>query len=527
MSSYPVDPRFAERPAAGFIKLVDAQLDAAWLRLQEALRPLGGAPFDRQSAARLFVNVPNDVLWMLERTLVFELDRARRQDELAGASTSERYDDFIDQLARADTRARLWSRHPLLAQLVTRRIELVVEATIELARRLMIDWPRLCRRFDVPPTATLSGARMWDGGSHRGGRSLTRLEFAGRYALVYAPRSLAAQAGLYDALEWLNGRGVAAPFRARRFLLVGDHGWAEEVTAFECADDAEIVRFHRRQGGQLALLHLLHCSGMSYRNVIAAGEQPMLVDVERLFTSGPEGAPLHELAHVGLLPLRAWALGGGEGVDVGALGDPEGVATVRPRPALVDVRTDRMRFARVAARWGGADNRPRVGGGRVAAARYVAPLVDGFVEVYDLVRANRRDLIRPDGPLASFADAEVRVALHDASLYVALLLEGTHPQVLADVATRDRFFRQLDRARPRLPAELAAAARQALSVGDAPLFSTTPASRTLDAGPVSVDGFFAESAMNVVRRRIAGMSDVERDRCVREIVAAFRSLPAV
>ena len=51
-------------------------------------------------------------------------------------------------------------------------------------------------------------------------------------------------------------------------------------------------RFYHRQGALLALLYVLDGTDMHYENLIAVGEQPVLVDVETLFhpSHAPAGA---------------------------------------------------------------------------------------------------------------------------------------------------------------------------------------------------------------------------------------------
>ncbi|MCU1278598.1 MAG: Lanthionine biosynthesis protein LanM [bacterium] len=512
MSSYPIDARFAERPAAALIHALDQPLEDAWRRLRSTLRGLGARPIDDRTAAALFVNLPHDLLWTIERSAVVELERARSEGALRGATPAERYDDFVATLVTSAGRARFWSRHSLLAQLASARIDRVLSAMVELATRLVHAWPALTQTFDLPRDATLSTVRMWRTGSYRGARSIARLELGGRIALRYVPHSLAAQAALDDAFVWLNEHGFGAPLRGRRQLLCGDHGFCDEIEPRAC-DAAALARFHRRQGAHLALLYLLHGTGVTYCNVVAAGEHPMLIDVERLFTPAAANGELHALAHVGYLPERSWPGGGEDGVDIGALAMPDGARTVRPRPALVDARTDRMRFERVPGRWRGGHNRPRCDGREVDAADWVDAIISGFVEAYELIRRSRSPFVA--GPLAAFADVPLRVAMHPASVYVAFLLEGTHPDVLVDRARRAAFFARLGRG------AIGDAACDALAGGDAPVFTMRPTRRELDADGRCIHGFFAEPPMTAVRRRIAGMSDGERERCVAEIAASF------
>ena len=62
-------------------------------------------------------------------------------------------------------------------------------------------------------------------------------------------------------------------------------------------------RFYHRQGALLALLYVLDGTDMHYENLIAVGEQPVLVDVETLFhpSHAPAGALSRDPAYRALL----------------------------------------------------------------------------------------------------------------------------------------------------------------------------------------------------------------------------------
>ncbi len=63
----------------------------------------------------------------------------------------------------------------------------------------------------------------------------------------------------------------------------GAYGWTEFVEAQACDTPEQVQRFYERQGGYLALLYFLEATDFHLENLIAAGEHPVLVDLEALF----------------------------------------------------------------------------------------------------------------------------------------------------------------------------------------------------------------------------------------------------
>src|SRR5688572_11257633 len=98
---------------------------------------------------------------------------------------------------------------------------------------------------------------------------------------------------------------------------------------------------------------MLHAADIHYENVIAAGEHPVIIDLEAILQPGPpDGAPLGDgfllgsIVRVGLLPIRNWENETSPGLDVSGLGGPDGQLPPRPEPYWADEATDQMHFAR-------------------------------------------------------------------------------------------------------------------------------------------------------------------------------------
>src|SRR5262249_36097777 len=152
---------------------------------------------------------------------------------------------------------------------------------------------------------------------------------------------------------------------------------------------AEVRRFYERQGGYLALLYALEATDFHSENLIAAGEHPMLIDLEALFQSRVGGVDLkqseqlasHILAYsvlrIGLLPQRIWANEESDGVDISGLGAVAGQLTPRGVPTWDAVGTDAMRLTRKRVAMPGGQNQPTLCGAAVSVLDYQDAIVAG------------------------------------------------------------------------------------------------------------------------------------------------------
>lgn len=444
---------------------------------------------------------PDDrhLLTMIKRVLVLELNAARVEGTLPGATPEERFRRFARRLADPGEALRMLAGYPVLARELVFHLRTWVTVRAELAQRLHDDRAELHRRFGTPAAGlpAVSDVRFGLGDTHRGGRAVAVVEFGDGSRIVHKPRSLAVESHFNDLLHRLGGYGPRHPLRPAEVLDRGTYGWAEFITAAPCRDRAELGRFFWRQGAHLAVLHLLRAYDMHAWNLIAAGEHPVCVDLEALFRDRRRepagiapGSAAHLLAEsvlpVQMLPRRIDEPAPGRQPNFGVCGIAGGAEpgdrAVLWSTAYTGEGTDTVRTARLPQPVDPSANRPRIIGDPAPAPVDVDAVLDGFTETYRLLMANAGDL-----PLDAFADDEVRVVPRNTRFYTAVLDQMWHPDLLRDSFDREAYLSFLE------PGEI----RQ-LDRHDVPVFTA----RAGDGG------------LDVVRRRLADLSEADLERQV-------------
>jgi type 2 lantibiotic biosynthesis protein LanM len=479
----------------------------------------------------LYDSLPSRLLWMLDRTLVLELNVARLQGGLSGSTPQERFDNFVARLGQVEVAHGLFLEYPVLARQVVERAERWLESSLEFLHRLESDWAVLRGKFfEGADPGLLEEVQGGAGDSHRGGRSVILLRFSSGKRIVYKPRSMAIDIHFQEMLAWLNTRGNHPPFRILKVLDRGSHGWVEFVTPLECKSGEEIRRYHRRLGGLLALLYAIGAVDFHFENLIAAGEHPVPIDLEALFhprmPQKESERPDERLAarvlgesvlRVGLLPYRIGDREDFEGVDL------SGVASVAGKPSpdrllqWEEAGSDSMRAVRKRLPMEGGRNRPTLDGEEVDVADHIQEVDGGFHEVYELMVRNREALLAREGPMARFAGDATRAVLRSTRGYGLLLEDSFHPDFLRDGLDRDRFFDKLWVGLDELPVleRVIRHEHRDLWNGDVPYFSARPDSKDLwtSEGECLPD-FFVEPALKAARRRITqmGEEDLRRQR---------------
>lgn len=524
----PLPEELRDDPAAGFLELLRPLLDRARLRLRQGIERVvrddgpAAPPFSVPEAERLVTEpLAFRLLPLLARTLVLELNVARLQGLLSGETPEERFASFVDRLRDRATAATILQEYAVLARLAAQELDLWIAASLELLERLTADWPDLVATFfggkDPGPLTSLDGGA---GDRHRGGRAVRIAGFASGAKLVYKPRSLAVDVHFQEVLAWVNRMGGLPPFRTLQILDRRGYGWMEHVAAAGCASPEEVALYHRRLGGLLALLYVLEATDCHFENLIAAGDQPVVVDLEALFhprVEIPEASrPDERLAgdalagsvlRIGLLPFRVGAGDESPGADLSGVAVVAGRPTPQPVLQWQGSGTDEMRVVRERVPMEGGRNRPSLGGREVEASEFADDMAAGFAEVYRLLLQHREEL---SARLDRFAQDPVRAVLRATRVYGLLLSESFHPDVLRDALDRDLVFDRLwiGVADQPVLARVVAVERRELHAGDIPAFSALPSSLDLwTSRGERIPGFFRATALAAARRRLDGLSE--------------------
>jgi type 2 lantibiotic biosynthesis protein LanM len=485
-------------------------------RSQSVAAANGIAPEMLVGAVRpLATNLVGRLRRILERTLVLELNIASLEGKLSGDTPEARYQQFVDMLRDPFYAYALLRGYPVLARQVALESELWLEGACELLERLGRDWNLLAAfQPSGQEIGRVVGVKPSLGDRHRGGRTVSEIGFASGLRLIYKPRSLGTEARYQTIVTWANGLGLSRPMRTLRIVDRGEYGWAEFVSQEPCQDLAEAKRFFFRQGASLALVYALRGSDFHYQNVIAAGEHPVLVDLEtlllpkrqpRLQTEEANTRMNDSVMGTQLVPRRQWGSEHATGLDFSGLGGPGERPSVAPTWTREGEGRDDFRYVKRRVTMDDGKNIVRLDGQKLAPSAFADDVDAGFTEMYTLIEQNQSDLLRPGGFLESFAEDPVRIILVSTSVYSVMLKQAYHPDLLRDDLELEAFLDQLragDQEGSFLP-YIQKGAREAIRRGDIPTFITRPSSRSLWVdGRHLVPDFFDTSGLEATRDRI-------------------------
>jgi type 2 lantibiotic biosynthesis protein LanM len=509
--------------APDFLKAINPLLNQSRSRLHDEVTKITRArkrpPFDPKTVEDICSkNLVRRLIWMIGRTLVLELNVARLNGLLKGDTPEARFESFIEHLQDPETALALLHEYPVLARQLVICVDQWLTFNLEFLTNLAKDFQAVCDMFmPVGDPGVLTEIMSEAGDRHRNGQSVLIAKFNSGFTVVYKPRSLRTDVHFNELMKWANQRGFQPSFRTLRLLDRGSYGWVEFIEPKDCSSCAEVDRFYRRQGGNLALLYVLGATDFHYENLIASGEYPVLLDLEVLFTQvliGSAEDPSYQLAadalmnsvlRIGLLPH-----GTAEELDFCGFGKVEGRLSPINILQWERTATDKMRYVRKSLPMRGGANRPMLAGAYVDMHDQADSITAGFHDMYRLLQDQRQALLSVNGPLAAFAEDEVRVVIRSTLTYSQLLEEIFHPDVLRDAVDRDFLLDRLWIQTSHQPylAKVIPAEQIALQQCDIPIFTTRPNSRDLwTCSRQHIPEFLNESGLASAMQRVRELDE--------------------
>lgn len=495
-------------------------------------------------AASLFPSLARALHRMLARTLALELNVARVDGTLTGATAEDRFESFLASLRQTHRLQSLYREYPVLARLIAEYVDRWVQTSLELLERVVADFDALASTFGADgvlgPLVSVTGGLA---DPHHGGRSVAMLRFGCGTRIVYKPKSLAVDVHFQQLLQWVTAKGFSTGFRTLTILDRSNYGWVEFASPDRCAKPEDVARFYERAGGLLAVLYVAEATDLHAGNLIASGEHPVIIDLEALFhphrspnrtadvasaTAIADHCIRRSLLRLGLLPEPRWGDSQRDGIDLSGLGAPTGQLTPHAIAQWEQAGTDTMHLVRRQQPIEDEDNHPKLDDRPADILDFKTALVRGFRLAYGILADHREELSAPHGPLRRFADDTVSVFLRSSRTYRRLLRESYHPDVLRDALDRDRLFDHLWAEVPDQPhlQRVIASERADLWRGDIPQFTARPGSRTLWFGADEQQpDFFSEPSMTSALRIVEELSPEDCERQAWMIHASLASLP--
>lgn len=244
---------------------------------------------ERYSHASRHINEPA-LLESLERYVLARVGRTAEQSLVHYLNTRIVDGDDID-LDRFNERLRtlpllkFFESYPVLATLLLDMLEDTIHFLYAVILNFADDVESLETAFSIP-SRKIDAIELGLGDPHGRGETVCLVQVAGT-SLIYKPRPSREALFYYGLIEQLRVWTAAQCFAVHspRILSRERHSWLERIDNAPCDSEADVELFYEKMGAQIAVIHALNGIDFHYENIIACASNPVMIDLECLFTA--------------------------------------------------------------------------------------------------------------------------------------------------------------------------------------------------------------------------------------------------
>lgn len=396
-----------------------------WAAAPEPVSEAAVTAFERQLVERLSA-LSAHPLFIEFKTFVATRDRelAFADDPPMPASPRRYYDEFTETMFEGGLKS-FFEEYAVLARLFVTFIDQWIAAVEEFCSRLAADWSALQEAFG--PRRTLGPITDVEflGDAHQGGKRVFGVTFESGTKLAYKPRTIEIEAAFYELLGWINDNADFPTLRTLDCLSRDGYGWMEWAEAEECTSSDGVARYYRRAGVLVCLLYALNFTDGHLENIIAAGDQPAIVDLETVAQPAPArekigvesevtGIIRDSVLRTHVLPMNVLE---SDLPNIGGLGAPKAKTSGVELPEFENVNTDVMELEYRDTHTIEGKSLPHLDGQPVTADDHYDALAAGFERAYRFLLAYREPILAEGGPLEPFEHTEIRFLFRSTRIY--------------------------------------------------------------------------------------------------------------
>ena len=379
-----------------------------------------------------------------ERIFILSIHEQKAKGNLKGNTSEEQYDYYEKKYLNNATYVKsLLQEYPELKRLLELKNNSIQRAECEIRKSLYAEKEQIQKIFcDGRKFSGTVGIYMSKGDTHRGGRSVAKVELDNGTILYYKPHSLDKNIKYQELYNYLC-RKTGISCRTVQYLSHDSYGWEEKIENIPCKNESEVEHYYFRMGIHLFLGYALGATDLHGENIIAHGEYPVIIDMETYpgylkQQSEKDGSSVEEkinksteiklansVIHTGMLPVLTWGRGNSR-VLISAMGTEEKIKTPFKLPVVKDDKTSDIHIEYEPVEMQIKECIVRLNDQVINAADYTECIIRGFCRAYMVAMADKKVEVM----LSGFFDGRSRVVLRHTQQYAMYLMASFHPDYM-------------------------------------------------------------------------------------------------
>lgn len=378
-----------------------------------------------------------------KRSIIFELNYARENNELYGDSAEDRYHFFNAEMLSDDMFLKsLYSEYSELFKVLTLKANQYVEYVIDILEAYKRECHQIKKVFCFENNEKIVDVKLGQGDLHKGGKTVAILQLENNL-VVYKPNKLGLEIAYYELIKWINQK-IDTNLVAAKSYFTGNAVWMEYMETSACKTEEDIKEFYLNIGLIMCILYSLNATDFHHENILACGRKPVLIDLETLITPFIEEENKDALSVVSAILERSIAsmhllpehiINTNDQIfDVSGLGAINEQQSPYKVEVLANVGMDTMKVERNFVQIKAKNNNPVFENEKIESVKYLPEIKIGFEKMYYWIIENRSEY--KEKVLAIFKGTSCRYIANATAIYANLLNSSFHPDVLRNSIDR-------------------------------------------------------------------------------------------
>ncbi|MCR8641605.1 type 2 lanthipeptide synthetase LanM family protein [Paenibacillus sp. N1-5-1-14] len=449
------------------------------------------------------------------KTTMLEISIASQLGELTTETPNERYLEYFKLLEDSLHLREFFDTYPVLARCLTEHTIMFSSYVREIMVHYNSDWIKFKSKLkNGCEYDCLTGIEIGTGDTHNKGKSVAIFKFNSGAKLVYKPHSLRIDECYSHMLDWINQRGIKYILSSPNVFNCGAYGYHEFISHNPCQSIMEVEQFYYRLGALTALCYTCGATDYHSENIIASGTQPVLIDLETIFTPLTESQLQNMLGEQNLRTVFSSLMLPGIhspnpllDIDLSAVGARGGQKSQLMKIQRINnIGTDEACLIDDFYTTDEKQNRPLLNGEYMDVSMYTKQMTEGFCDLYRLILMHRDTFVRDI--LLPYSDAMGRHVFRATSLYGKLLSHSMHPDYLQSESDRNRLLHIMVNDSVYPPQAVFEFELEQMQRQDVPYFKFSINSHDLyDTSGVCIRNFYPMSIIELVEHYLMLLSE--------------------
>ncbi len=408
-----------------------------------------------QVKKQLIKHIINDLNEIAYKTIIVDINCARKSGNLKGVTSEERLNFYCNNLLQNKEYVyNFFTYYKELNRILAIRTQYLIGYFFEIYNHT-IDYQGMIEKeiFNGNSLGKIFCVKFGMGDSHNYGRSVGVITFEKGVKIIYKPRNLNIDLGFEKLVNKINQSCNQTFFKTPKVVLGDGFGWIEYIEGNRKTNSVnDVVEYNKNLGRMLCVLYTLNSSDLHSENIIAFGKWPIIVDLETIIqpiasdksTNGIEEVEkrlFNSVRNTALLPLFVINQHNGKKIEIGGMGNLEVQEAPFKSNAIVDVKKDTIHLEKIYNKVSENKNFLLYRDKKVDAKNYSEEIQSGFREMYTWIEKNKYTYIK--WIQCFFEKCSARVLFRSTWIYGNLLDLSYHPDLMSNSIDRYVFLHRV------------------------------------------------------------------------------------